>query len=135
MEKFTAYAKKEGIEQNEIKKEWVNSMILDYIVKQTKDTVSKNYSSYKEYAKELLSNPELLDEVITKAKKEDNKIEEMTKRSDVFIEASLKAMIARNLYGVKYYYQSIKDTDDGLQKAITVIKDEKLYNSLLSNKK
>lgn len=135
MEKFTAYAKKEGIEQNEIKKEWVNSMILDYIVKQTKDTVSKNYSSYEEYAKELLSNPELLDEVITKAKKEDNKIEEMTKRSDVFIEASLKAMIARNLYGVKYYYQSIKDTDDGLQKAITVIKDEKLYNSLLSNKK
>lgn len=135
MEKFTAYAKKEGIEQNEIKKEWVNSMILDYIVKQTKDTVSKNYSSYEEYAKELLSNPELLDEVITKAKKEDNKIEEMTKRSDVFIEASLKAMIARNLYGVKYYYQSIKDTDDGLQKAITVIKDEKLYNNLLSNKK
>ena len=135
MEKFTVYAKEEGVEQNEIKKEWVNSMILDYIVKQTKDTVSKNYSSYEEYAKELLSNSELLDEVISKAKKEDDKMEEMTKRSDIFIEASLKAMIARNLYGVKYYYQSIKDTDDGLQKAITVIKDEKLYNSLLSNKK
>ncbi|MFA7082685.1 MAG: S41 family peptidase [Bacteroidales bacterium] len=135
MEKFTAYAKKEGVEQNEIKKEWVNSMILDYIVRQTKDTVSQNYSSYEEYAKELLSNKELLDEVMTKAKKEDDKMEEMTKRSDVFIEASLKAMIARNLYGVKYYYQSIKDTDDGLQKAITVIKDEKLYNNLLSNKR
>ncbi|MDD2191387.1 MAG: S41 family peptidase [Bacteroidales bacterium] len=135
MEKFTNYAKKEGVEQNEIKKEWVNSMILDYIVKQTKDTVSKNFSSYEEYAKELLSNSELLDEVITKAKKEDDKMEEMTKRSDIFIEASLKAMIARNLYGVKYYYQSIKDTDDGLQKAITVIKDDKLYNSIISNKK
>ena len=135
MEKFTNYAKKEGVEQNEIKKEWVNSMILDYIVKQTKDTVSKNFSSYEEYAKELLSNSELLDEVITKAKKEDDKMEEMTKRSDIFIEASLKAMIARNLYGVKYYYQSIKDTDDGLQTAIKVVKDDKLYNSLISNKK
>ena len=135
MEKFTVYAKEEGVEQNEIKKEWVNSMILDYIVKQTKDTVSKNYSSYEEYAKELLSNSELLDEVISKAKKEDDKMEEMTKRSDIFIEASLKAMIARNLYGVKYYYQSIKDTDDGLQTAIKVVKDDKLYNSLISNKK
>ncbi|MCK9163725.1 MAG: S41 family peptidase [Bacteroidales bacterium] len=132
MDKFSAFAKKEGVEQNEIKKEWVNSMVLNYIIKQTKDTVSQNYSSYETYAKELLSDKELLNEVITQAKKEDDKMKEMISRSNLFIEATLKAMIARNLYGVNYYYQSIKETDDGLQKAIKVIKDDKVYNSIIS---
>lgn len=132
MNKFTAFAKKEGIEHNEIKKEWVNSMVLDFVLKQTKDSTAKNYSSYQTYAKELLNNPELIKEVVSKAIAEDEKMAEMMKKSDIYIEATLKAMIARNLYGVNYYYQSIKDTDDGLQKAITVIKDDKVYNRIIS---
>lgn len=133
MDKFTEFAKKEGVEQNEIKKEWVNSMVLNYIINKTKDSVSQNYSSYEAYAKELLNDSALLDEVIAKSKEEDDKMKDLITRSNLFIEASLRAMIARNLYGVKYYYQSIKDTDDGLQKAITVIKDDNLYNSIIAN--
>jgi len=132
MEEFSAFAKKEGVEQNQIKKEWVNSMVLDYIVKQTKDTTAQNYTSYQSYANELLTNTELLNQVIEKAKQEDEKMEEMMKKSDIYIEATLKAMIARNLYGINYYYQSIKDTDEGLQKAIQIIKDDKVYNSIIS---
>ncbi|MFA6706145.1 MAG: S41 family peptidase [Bacteroidales bacterium] len=132
MEEFSAFAKKEGVEQNQIKKEWVNSMVLDYIVKQTKDTAAQNYTSYQSYANELLTNTELLNQVIEKAKQEDEKMEEMMKKSDIYIEATLKAMIARNLYGINYYYQSIKDTDEGLQKAIQIIKDDKVYNSIIS---
>ncbi|MDD2488171.1 MAG: S41 family peptidase [Bacteroidales bacterium] len=132
MEEFSAFAKKEGVEQNQIKKEWVNSMVLDYIVKQTKDTAAQNYTSYQSYANELLTNAELLNQVIEKAKQEDEKMEEMMKKSDIYIEATLKAMIARNLYGINYYYQSIKDTDEGLQKAIQIIKDDKVYNSIIS---
>jgi carboxyl-terminal processing protease len=135
MEAFTAYAKKEGVEHNQIKKEWVNSMVLEYLLKQTNDTTSKNYTSYKTYANELLNNPELLKDVVTKAQAEDEKMSEMMKKSDVYIEATLKAMIARNLYGVKYYYQSIKDTDEGLQQAIKVINDDKLYNSIIATPK
>ena len=132
MEEFSAFAKKEGVEQNQIKKEWVNSMVLDYIVKQTKDTTAQNYTSYQSYANELLTNTELLNQVIEKAKQEDEKMEEMMKKSDIYIEATLKAMIARNLYGINYYYQSIKETDEGLQKAIQIIKDDKVYNSIIS---
>ena len=132
MEEFSAFAKKEGVEQNQIKKEWVNSMVLDYIVKQTKDTAAQNYTSYQSYANELLTNAELLNQVIEKAKQEDEKMEEMMKKSDIYIEATLKAMIARNLYGINYYYQSIKDTDEGIQKAIQIIKDDKVYNSIIS---
>lgn len=130
MRDFEAFAKKEGIERNEIKKEWVNAMMMEEIQKIVKDTVN-HYYNYENYAKELLSNKEMREELLKKAIAEDNKMREMMSKSDIYIEATLKAIIARNLYGVSYYYQSIKDTDEGLQKAISVIKNDKLYNSLL----
>lgn len=131
MKEFTAYAQKEGVEHNDIKKEWVNQMVGMYLLEQVKDTTKPNYTSYQTYAKELLNNPELLKTIVEKAENEDKKMEEMMKKSDVYIEATLKAMIARNLYGINYYYQSIKDTDEGLQKAISIIKNDKVYNGLL----
>lgn len=131
MKEFTAYAQKEGVEHNDIKKEWVNQMVGMYLLEQVKDTTKPNYTSYQTYAKELLNNPELLKTIVEKAENEDKKMAEMMKKSDVYIEATLKAMIARNLYGVNYYYQSIKDTDEGLQKAISIIKNDKVYDGLL----
>lgn len=131
MKEFTAYAQKEGVEHNDIKKEWVNQMVGTYLLEQVKDTTKPNYTSYQTYAKELLNNPELLKTIVEKAQNEDKKMEEMMKKSDIYIEATLKAMIARNLYGINYYYQSIKDTDEGLQKAISIIKNDKVYNGLL----
>ena len=131
MKEFTAYAQKEGVEHNDIKKEWVNQMVGMYLLEQVKDTTKPNYTSYQTYAKELLNNPELLKTIVEKAQNEDKKMEEMMKKSDIYIEATLKAMIARNLYGINYYYQSIKDTDEGLQKAISIIKNDKVYNGLL----
>jgi carboxyl-terminal processing protease len=131
MKEFTAYAQKEGVEHNDIKKEWVNQMVGMYLLEQVKDTTKPNYTSYQTYAKELLNNPELLKTIVEKAQNEDKKMAEMMKKSDVYIEATLKAMIARNLYGINYYYQSIKDTDEGLQKAISIIKNDKVYNGLL----
>lgn len=131
MKEFTAYAQKEGVEHNDIKKEWVNQMVGMYLLEQVKDTTKPNYTSYQTYAKELLNNPELLKTIVEKAENEDKKMEEMMKKSDIYIEATLKAMIARNLYGINYYYQSIKDTDEGLQKAISIIKNDKVYNGLL----
>jgi carboxyl-terminal processing protease len=131
MKEFTAYAQKEGVEHNDIKKEWVNQMVGMYLLEQVKDTTKPNYTSYQTYAKELLNNPELLKTIVEKAQNEDKKMEEMMKKSDIYIEATLKAMIARNLYGINYYYQSIKDTDEGLQKAISIIKNDKVYDGLL----
>lgn len=130
MKDFEVFAKKEGIERNEIKKEWVNAMMMEEIHKIVKDTVN-HYYSYQNYAKELLSNKEMREELLNKAIAEDKKMEEMMKKSDTYIESTLKAIIARNLYGVNYFYQTIKDTDEGLQKAISVIKNDKLYNTLL----
>lgn len=131
MKEFTAYAQKEGVEHNDIKKEWVNQMVGMYLLEQVKDTTKPNYTSYQTYAKELLNNPELLKTIVEKAENEDKKMEDMMKKSDIYIEATLKAMIARNLYGINYYYQSIKDTDEGLQKAISIIKNDKVYDGLL----
>ncbi|MDR0971297.1 MAG: PDZ domain-containing protein [Bacteroidales bacterium] len=131
MKQFSQYAKKEGVTHNTIKKEWVNQMIVNFLNKQTNDSLSKEYTSYEKYAQDILSDKELKKEIDEKAKKEDEKIEELQKKSDSYIEITLKAMIARNLYGINYYYQAIKQMDDGLQKAISVIKDDKLYNKIL----
>jgi hypothetical protein len=43
----------------------------------------------------------------------------------------LKGYIARNLYGTKYYYKAVQANDDTLQKAISVLKDEKQYKKIL----
>ena len=49
----------------------------------------------------------------------------MNKESDIYIASTLKALIARNLYGVKYYYMVVKENDKELQKAIEIIKQDK----------
>ncbi|MDD3667825.1 MAG: S41 family peptidase, partial [Bacteroidales bacterium] len=67
MKEFTAYAQKEGVEHNDIKKEWVNQMVGMYLLEQVKDTTKPNYTSYQTYAKELLNNPELLKTIVEKA--------------------------------------------------------------------
>src|SRR5574344_229013 len=67
MKEFTAYEQKEGVEHNDIKKEWLNQMVGMYLLEQVKDTTKPNYTSYQTYAKELLNNPELLKTIVEKA--------------------------------------------------------------------
>ena len=64
-----------------------------YLLEQVKDTTKPNYTSYQTYAKELLNNPELLKTIVEKAQNEDKKMEEMMKKSDIYIEATLKAIL------------------------------------------
>jgi C-terminal peptidase (prc) len=135
MEDFTAYATKEGVSAKDIKKEWVNGWFLDYLQKQSKDTTKTAYTSYEDYTQALLSSAQLQQELKDKAKIEDARLGEINDKSNIYIAATLKAIIARNLYGTRYYYQTIQDTDDVLQQAIKVLKNDKMYNSLLKPKK
>ena len=133
MKEFEAYAKSQGVEKNDIKKEWVHSMLVKELGKQLEDSAS-HFISYESYAKDLLNNKDIRKELMERAEQEDEKMKLMTEKSDIYIEASLKAIIARDLYGIKYYYQSIMHTDDGLQKAIMIIKDDEIYNNILKPK-
>ena len=131
---FEAYAEKEGVSRKQIKKEWVNQIVLDCLKKETADSTAKGYNSYSDYASALMSKEGMLREIMQKAEEEDQKRQKADKESEKYIASSLKAIIARNLYGVKYYYMTIFDNDRELQEAIKVLKDTKRYNEILKTK-
>ena len=46
---------------------------------------------------------------------------ERTAHSDRYMRLMLKAQVARNLFGIDYYYMVIKDVDDGYQRALQLL--------------
>ena len=135
LSEFEKYAEQEGVSRNAIKKEWVNIMVSDYLKKEMADTTASSYESYSDYAESLISDDKMLKEIMQKAKEEDKKNDLINKESDKYIASTIKALIARNLYGVKYYYMTTFENDRELKEAIDVLKDNKKYNSILKAQK
>ena len=135
LSEFEKYAEQEGVSRNAIKKEWVNIMVSDYLKKEMSDSTARSYESYSDYAESLISDDKMLKEIMQKAKEEDKKNDLINKESDKYIASTIKALIARNLYGVKYYYMTTFENDRELKEAIDVLKDNKKYNSLLKAQK
>ena len=131
MKEFEQYAKSEGVEQNNIKKEWVNQIVIDFLKQQTQDTIT-NFSSYQSYAQSILNSPAFAAKIDSAAQSEDKKMLDMTQRSDKYIYSTLKAVLARNFYGIPYYYKVMKADDEYMLKAIEVIKNEKEYKKILA---
>lgn len=123
LQEFEKYAKQEGVEKTQVKKQWVNQIVMNYLKQEIEDS-TQVFNSYEDYAKDLSSKDKLVKEIIEKAKEEDTKMQEMNKKSETYIALTLKALIARNLYGVKYFYMCTKESDEELQKAIETIKSE-----------
>ena len=135
LSEFEKYAEQEGVSRNAIKKEWVNIMVSDYLKKEMSDSTAISYESYSDYAESLISDDKMLKEIMQKAKEEDKKNDLINKESDKYIASTIKALIARNLYGVKYYYMTTFENDRELKEAIDVLKDNKKYNSILKAQK
>ncbi|MEG1575103.1 MAG: peptidase S41, partial [Bacteroidales bacterium] len=55
-------------------------------------------------------------------------------RSLPLIKLQLKALIARDLFGMADYFRVINDSNDALSRALEIIADEELYNRLLGIK-
>ncbi|MCI5716620.1 MAG: S41 family peptidase, partial [Bacteroidales bacterium] len=122
LSEFEKYAEQEGVSRNAIKKEWVNIMVSDYLKKEMSDSTARSYESYSDYAESLISDDKMLKEIMQKAKEEDKKNDLINKESDKYIASTIKALIARNLYGVKYYYMTTFENDRELKEAIDVLK-------------
>ena len=135
LSEFEKYAEQEGVSRNAIKKEWVNIMVSDYLKKEMSDSTARSYESYSDYAESLISDDKMLKEIMQKAKEEDKKNDLINKESDKYRASTIKALIARNLYGVKYYYMTTFENDRELKEAIDVLKDNKKYNSILKAQK
>ena len=59
--------------------------------------------------------------------------EEEFRRSEQLMRLQIKALIARDLFDMSEYYQVINDINDSLIEALSIINDEKRYQSILKN--
>lgn len=126
---FESYAEKNNIKKASIRKEWVNNMVIDYLKEKMKDSTQTDFHNYEDYADFLFNKKHFENYVLEKAKKADKESNSMIEKSDKYIEYTLKAMVARSLYGTRYYFQTMQDMDEGLQKAIDIIRNDKLFKT------
>lgn len=134
LKEFQDYAFSHGVKPTEIKTEWVDNMLKNYLQDLKKDS-TKTYTSYTDYANNIFENDSMLKTILEQAKQEDEKQQELVKGSNIYIESNLKGFIARNLYGTKYYYKSVSQNDETLQRAVELLKNDKQYNEILKERK
>ena len=124
-------AEKAGIKKNIVKPDWIIQWVSLALKEEIKDTASTlNGDTYSEMTKKLLEDPKLFEKVAEKAANEDKKNKEIINKSNTFIEHQIKGLIARNLYGIQYYYEVLKDTDEGYKKALEVIENGRLFRKM-----
>lgn len=130
-DEFYAYAEKAGIKKNVVKPDWIIQWVSLALKEEIKDTASTlNGDTYSEMTKKLLEDPKLFEKVAEKAANEDKKNKEIINKSNTFIEHQIKGLIARNLYGIQYYYEVLKATDEGYKKALEVIENGRLFRKM-----
>lgn len=130
-DEFYAYTEKAGIKKNIVKPDWIIQWVSLALKEEIKDTASTlNGDTYSEMTKKLLEDPKLFEKVAEKAANEDKKNKEIINKSNTFIEHQIKGLIARNLYGIQYYYEVLKATDEGYKKALEVIENGRLFRKM-----
>ncbi|MBP5757912.1 MAG: hypothetical protein J6W45_00745, partial [Bacteroidales bacterium] len=72
-------------------------------------------------------------EMMKKAKDEDQKAKAIVAKSDKYINTLVKSLIVRNLYGVRYYYETYKENDEAYGTAVRVINDNKMFQKFKIN--
>lgn len=133
---FDKYVADAGVKKTTLKPEWVIKWVAEALKNETKDTISPIESEdYSDMAKQLLSNPDLMKEVMKKAEAEDKKSKDIAKNSEEYIHVTVKALIARNLYGARYFYEAMAEKDAGYNVAIDVIHNDKIFRQLNINNK
>lgn len=135
MQRFYAYAEREGVSRRNFKPEKAAAfmkMLLDTIAADSArirlaDTV-RTYADYMRQA--LWPATEMQVYLMKKAVEEDERQMAAAATSDRFLRAQVKALIARNLYGMPAYFQIIRSVDDGFARALEVLNDKARFKVL-----
>ena len=127
-QEFDKFVRDNGVEKTSVRGEWAVSWINEYLKKKINDTVNPlKDSEYGRYMQTLLNDPQLREEMMKKASNEDQKAKVIVEKSDKYINTVVKALIVRNLYGIRYYYESYKESDMAYETAVRVINDAKMF--------
>jgi carboxyl-terminal processing protease len=130
-EEFDAFAEKAGIRRNRIRMLSAESFLNRMVVEMRKDTTLSQSETYHEYIEKVLWSEEKMKEFLTKLADDEDAVQRrIQESSDEFILLQLKALLAQNLYGRKYYCQTIRSIDEGYQRALKVVEDESLFKKM-----
>lgn len=113
-----------------VRKGITNNFVLEYMDVNRESLLNK-FSDVKHFKKDFEINKEMFDDFIKRAEEKDVVAEEGelddSKRT---IEYRIKALIARNLWGVSAFYEVITDIDDEFVEAVEILQNPDRYNKL-----
>jgi carboxyl-terminal processing protease len=110
-----------------------NDFVLDYVDQERVSLVEK-YPEYKLFNQRFTVDNSFLEEFVRYAANEG-----VTPRagelglSSRLIRYQLKALIGRNLFEFKTYFQVLSEIDDGVQKALEVLQEDKAFADLITH--
>ena len=121
---FNSYARSKNILPNDVKGEWIAAWLNDIARTTVSDTNHTIHAdSYQQYLDQLLADTAFTNRLRQKALAEDRRRALINQHSDTYLGYMLKALIARNLFGIEYYYRVMRNSDTGLQQAIKAVKE------------
>lgn len=135
MPRFYAYAEKEGVSRRNFKKDkaaaFMKSLLDSMSADSTHIRLGDTVQTYTDYMRQALwSQSDMQAFLMEKAAAEDARQMEAAATSDRFLRAQVKALIARNLYGMPAYYRVIKEVDDGFTRALEVLGEPDTFKAL-----
>ena len=116
---------------NLVRKGILNRFTTDYALKH-RDEMKATYPTFADYNKNFVATDKFVEGL--KQAAADGKVEwddEQFARSEKFIRMQIKALIARNLWEMQQYYEVVISEDDGVQKAMEILCNDKEYKKLL----
>lgn len=121
---FNSYARSKNILPNDVKGEWIAAWLNDIARTTVADTNHTIHAdSYQQYLDQLLADTNFTQRLQQKALAEDRRRALINQHSNTYLGYMLKALIARNLFGIEYYYRIMRNSDTGLQQAIKAVKE------------
>ena len=106
------------------------------IMDKSRDKFKNKYSTFEKYNAGFEVDDDIIDDIVAKGEKEGiEKNEESLQFIRPQIKQQIKALFARDLFSVSYYYQIINDDDKAIGKALEVIHNSGIYTKLLAETK
>jgi carboxyl-terminal processing protease len=119
--------------RNLISKNVITEFTLDY-VDQNRNSLTRKYTSFEKFKNDFSLSQKDINSFIKKAEKlgvEYNEEQYLVSKTQLV--KVLQGLIARDLWDMSEYYETVNINDPSLLRAIEVISDRNIYNSILKN--
>jgi carboxyl-terminal processing protease len=110
------------------------NFVLEYI-DQNRSGLLKQFPVFQKFNHDFLVNDNMIESMIKKGEKEKiPRDQESIRFTSTLMKKEIKAFIARDLYGVNYFYQIYNQDDTTIKKATELIRNQNQFNqTLVSN--